>query len=185
LVEEARNHLEYLQELRAMVEVADQMDAIRALRREVASATAAGREPTTPQARGRAARGRPGVPHRRVPLADGWEALVGTSATGNAGVTFDLAQADDVWLHARGVAGAHVIVRRRGPEEPPDRVLERAAELAAWHSAARSSPRVEVDIAARRYVRKIPNAPPGLVRYSHERTLRVTPKSHSVGPSRS
>src|SRR5205823_1108152 len=39
LLEEARNTAGYLAELRALVEVAGQMDAIRALRREVAAAT--------------------------------------------------------------------------------------------------------------------------------------------------
>ena len=46
-----------------------------------------------------------------MPLGDGWEALIGTSAAGNNAVTFDLAGADDLWLHARGVPGAHVILR--------------------------------------------------------------------------
>jgi predicted ribosome quality control (RQC) complex YloA/Tae2 family protein len=117
----------------------------------------------------------PRAPYRRVPLDSTWEAVIGTSAHGNATVTFDLAKPDDLWLHARGVPGAHVILR--GPSNPPADVLERAASLAALHSAARSSAQVEVDVAARRYVRKIPGGPPGLVRYSNERTLRVTPKA--------
>jgi predicted ribosome quality control (RQC) complex YloA/Tae2 family protein len=110
-----------------------------------------------------------------VPLVDGWEALVGASAQGNALVTFDLAQADDVWLHARGVPGAHVILAQRGEprREPPAAALERAAQLAAWHSAARSAGRADVDYVERRHVRKIPNGPAGLVRYANERTLRV------------
>jgi predicted ribosome quality control (RQC) complex YloA/Tae2 family protein len=68
-----------------------------------------------------------------------------------------------------------VILRTQG-RLPPDEVVESAAQLAAWHSAARTAGAVEVDIAPRRYVKKIPNAPPGLVRYSNERTIRVTPR---------
>jgi predicted ribosome quality control (RQC) complex YloA/Tae2 family protein len=112
-----------------------------------------------------------------VALGDGWEALLGTSAAGNAAVTFDLAQPEDVWLHARGVPGAHVILRTHGAD-PPDEIVERAAQLAAWHSAARTASAAEVDLTQRRHVRKIPNSPPGLVRYSHERTVRVTPRAH-------
>lgn len=212
LLEDARQQAAYLDELHALVGLAEQMDAIRALRREVAAATAGGsgaargggpptwpggpgsasgsrrggRQGQTSGARGQVggpgrggqARGAGGgsVPHRRVPLGGGWEALVGTSAVGNAGVTFDLAQPDDLWLHARGVPGAHVILRRPGASQPPPAdVVEQAARLAAWHSAARASGRVEVDVAPRRHVRKVPNAPPGLVRYTHERTLRVEP----------
>ena len=102
------------------------------------------------------------------------------SAAGNASVTFDLAQADDLWLHARGVPGAHVILRTRGMT-PPDTILERAAQLAAAHSAARAAAQVEVDVAARRHVKKIPNALPGLVRYANERTIRVAPRDTRPG----
>jgi predicted ribosome quality control (RQC) complex YloA/Tae2 family protein len=166
LEETAREH-EYLDELQALVSVADDMTAIRALRREVGEAVG--------QRSAASAKQRPSSPYRRVPLDDGWEALVGTSALGNAAVTFEVAAPDDVWLHARGVPGAHVILR--GPRgDPPSAVLERAAQLAAYHSAARSSSRVEVDAAPRRHVRKIPGGPPGLVRYTNERTLRVQPK---------
>jgi predicted ribosome quality control (RQC) complex YloA/Tae2 family protein len=165
LLEEARNSLEHLANLRTLVEVADQMDAIRALRREVATATGAKQNAKAVSK---------STPYRRVTL-DGWEALIGASAEGNATVTFDLARGDDLWLHARGVPGAHVILRGNG--SPPDDVLERAAELAAHHSASRASSAVEVDVAPRRYVKKVPGGPPGLVRYANERTLRVMPRS--------
>ena len=167
LLEEARHQNEYLGELRTLVEVADGMEAIRALRTEVAAATG-----------GRATEGKKAQkssPYQRVTLGDGWEALVGTSATGNAAVTFDVARGNDLWLHARGVPGAHVILR--GDGDPPEMVLERAAELAAAHSAARTAGAVEVDVTPRRYVKKIPQGPPGLVRYTNERTLRVTPRA--------
>jgi predicted ribosome quality control (RQC) complex YloA/Tae2 family protein len=169
LLDEARLQAALLADLRALVEVADQMDAIRALRREVAAAT--GRKDPGPRARNASG----ATPYRRVALGHGWEALVGTSAAGNAAVTFEVADADDLWLHARGVAGAHVILRTNGGT-PPDEVVEAAAQLAAGHSAARAAGAVEVDVAPRRYVKKIPKGPPGLVRYTHERTLRVAPR---------
>jgi predicted ribosome quality control (RQC) complex YloA/Tae2 family protein len=68
-----------------------------------------------------------------------------------------------------------VILRSNG-STPPDVILQRAAEVAAWHSAARSAGAVEVDVAPRHNVKKIPGGPPGLVRYSNERTVRVTPR---------
>jgi predicted ribosome quality control (RQC) complex YloA/Tae2 family protein len=167
LLDEARRSLEHLQQLRTLVEVADQMDAIRALRREVAAATGTSNARKPDRSSSSKA-----TPYRRIAL-DGYEALVGTSAEGNAAVTFDLAHPNDLWLHARGVPGAHVVLRG----SPPDAVVERAAELAASHSAARTSGAVEVDVTQRRYVKKIPGGPPGLVRYANERTLRVSPRS--------
>jgi predicted ribosome quality control (RQC) complex YloA/Tae2 family protein len=169
LLEEARHAAEYLAELRTLVEVADQMDAIRALRREVAAASGSpAPEPKLAKPTSKSA------PYRRIALTDGCEALVGTSAEGNATVTFDLARPEDLWLHARGVPGAHVILRTNATT-PPDHVLQAAAQLAATHSAARQSGSVEVDITQKRHVKKIPGGPPGLVRYSNERTLRVSP----------
>jgi predicted ribosome quality control (RQC) complex YloA/Tae2 family protein len=171
LLEEARQNEAHLADLRALVEVADGMDSIRALRREVSAATGA-KAPTS----GTKTPAKASAPYRRIALGEGWEALVGSSAAGNATVTFDLAGPDDLWLHARAVPGAHVILRTHG-QTPPDAVIERAAELAAWHSAARTAGAVEVDVAAKRHVKKIPNAPPGLVRYTNERTVRVTPRA--------
>jgi predicted ribosome quality control (RQC) complex YloA/Tae2 family protein len=166
LLAEAQRAASYLGDLQALVEVAEDMAAIRALRHEVAEATGSMSRQRESKASSRSA------PYRRVALTDGYEALVGTSAAGNAAVTFDIARADDLWLHARGVPGAHVILR----DSPPDDVIERAAALAAHHSASRTANSVEVDVAKRRYVKKIPGGPPGLVRYSNERTLRVSPR---------
>jgi predicted ribosome quality control (RQC) complex YloA/Tae2 family protein len=195
LLAEARHASEHLADLRTLVEVAGHMDAIRALRREVASATS-GRPSTDAEGSkdGKARSGKRGTgragdrgskaaaPYRRVALSngdgDGWEALIGTSAVGNATVTFDVARGEDLWLHARGVAGAHVVLRSMTASgEPPTGVVERAAELAAGHSASRGAGAVEVDVTQRRYVKKIPGGPPGLVRYANERTLRVTPRA--------
>lgn len=166
LLAEAQHTIDHLRELRTLVEVADQMDAIRALRREVGAATGSGQRDRKQPSKAK--------PYRRLAL-DGWEVLVGSSAEGNVAVTFELASADDLWLHARGVSGAHVILR--GSPPPPDDVVVRAAEVAAAHSAARASSAVEVDVAPRRYVKKVPGGPPGLVRYANERTLRVTPRT--------
>ena len=179
LLEEGHQRAAHLADLRTLVELADGMDSVRALRREVGAAVG-GKAiiETKPPKRGSRPKtaAKASGPYRRIQLGDGWEALLGTSAAGNAYVTFDLAQSQDLWLHARGVPGAHVILRGdRSP--PPDPIVERAAQLAAWHSASRSSGAIEVDITARRYVKKIPNAPPGLVRYSNERTVRVTPEA--------
>jgi predicted ribosome quality control (RQC) complex YloA/Tae2 family protein len=177
MLADARQTSEHLAELHALVEVADSMDAVRALRREVSAASGSAFE--NPQRRTRSSQAATrnqqtaAGPIRRIPIGDGWEVLVGASASGNARVTFDMAGPDDVWLHARGVPGAHVIVRGPSMPEPPMSVLTRAAEVAAWHSASRSAGAVDVDYTARRHVRKVPGGPPGLVRYTNERTLRV------------
>jgi predicted ribosome quality control (RQC) complex YloA/Tae2 family protein len=114
-----------------------------------------------------------------VTSPDGFAILVGRNSRQNDQVTFRRAKGDDWWFHARGVPGAHVIVRSQGRELPPDTV-RRAAELAAYFSRLRGESRVAVDYTQRRYVRRVPGAAPGLVTYGQERTVRVAP----LGPDR-
>jgi predicted ribosome quality control (RQC) complex YloA/Tae2 family protein len=116
----------------------------------------------------------------RVESSAGWLIWVGRSSRQNDELTFKRARSDDWWLHARGVPGAHVIVRGEGQaragEELPPATLQRAAELAAYYSQARDEASVPVDVTRRRYVRRISGAAPGLVTYTHEQTLRVAPR---------
>ena len=109
---------------------------------------------------------------------DGFRILVGRNSRQNDEVTFRKARSNDWWFHARGVPGAHVVVRSEGKELPPETV-QLAAELAAHFSRARHEADVPVDYTLRRHVRRIPRAAPGLVTYRQEQTIRVAPR----GPS--
>jgi predicted ribosome quality control (RQC) complex YloA/Tae2 family protein len=115
---------------------------------------------------------------RSQPLAvtsqDGLLILVGKNSRQNEEVTFRQATPHDLWLHVRGVPGAHVIVKSGG-QEVPEATLRQAAQLAAYYSQARGSARVAVDYTERRYVRRIKGAGPGLVTYTQEKTVRVVP----------
>ncbi len=108
----------------------------------------------------------------RVIAADGTEIYVGRSAAQNEEVTFRIGRPDDVWLHARGIPGAHVIVRHHAPAQA---VLRQAAALAAAYSQQRDEAAVDVDYCPRNRVRRIRQAAPGLVSYHAEGTLRVSP----------
>jgi len=174
LLEQTENELRYVAEMAAQVELAEDAGTIEQLRRELVAA-----QILAPN-RGEAKRGRPAPARgglRQVQL-DGHEVLIGLSAEGNARVTFDLSGPEDLWLHARGIPGSHVVVRSGGRALEP-RVLEEAARLAARHSMARGEAAVLVDWTPRKYVRKIKGAPPGLVTYTHEQTLRVRPQDDS------
>jgi predicted ribosome quality control (RQC) complex YloA/Tae2 family protein len=105
---------------------------------------------------------------------DGLPIFVGRNSRENDEVTFRQAGGNDWWFHARGVPGAHVIVRSSEGLLPPDTV-QRAAELAAFFSKLRDDTDVPVDYTRRRYVRRIPGAAPGLVTYRREQTIRVVP----------
>jgi predicted ribosome quality control (RQC) complex YloA/Tae2 family protein len=172
LAQAAQADLNYLRQLQTLADLAEGVDAIEAVRSE----WQAWKQPQLPDKRGR--RG-PARSRRRQPTAyrtsRGDMIYSGHNGPENDAVTFDIAGPDDVWLHARGVPGGHVIIRWAG-EETED-VLEQAAALAAWYSAGRTSTTVEVDATKRRYVRKIKGSGPGMVTYRQERTLRVRPRS--------
>ena len=107
---------------------------------------------------------------------DGFEILVGRNARQNEQVTFERAGPEDVWLHARGAAGAHVAILAQG-RPVPERTVEFAAALAAYYSKARADTRVDVIVAPRKQVRRVSGraARPGLVTVRNERTVRVRP----------
>jgi predicted ribosome quality control (RQC) complex YloA/Tae2 family protein len=111
----------------------------------------------------------------RVESSDGYTIYVGRSAGQNEQVTFKIGASDDLWLHARGIPGAHVIIKTGG-RTVPDQTLREAAALAAYFSRARGEPAVEIDVSRRSLVRHIPNAPAGLVTYRAEQTIRAVPR---------
>lgn len=117
----------------------------------------------------------PALPYRSFWTSGGLEVRVGRGSKTNDQLTFQHSAPDDIWLHARHSAGAHVILRWNGKETPPARDLEQAAILAALHSKARSSSSVPVDWTRRKYVRKPRKAPPGSVRLDRAKTLFVDP----------
>ncbi len=115
------------------------------------------------------------LPYRSYRSSGGLEIRVGRGSRHNDELTFRHASPDDIWLHARHAAGAHVILRWGRRENPPARDLEEAAILAALHSKARGSGTVPVDWTRRKYVRKPRKAPPGAVVPDRVKTLFVTP----------
>ncbi|HYT36020.1 MAG TPA: NFACT RNA binding domain-containing protein, partial [Ktedonobacteraceae bacterium] len=99
---------------------------------------------------------KPVPPGGGVPLHiqshDGFTILIGKNSRQNEEVTFHQASANDIWLHVRGVPGAHVIVKAGGRDIPRS-TLEQAAGLAAYYSQARGSTSVAVDYTLQRHVR--------------------------------
>jgi hypothetical protein len=104
----------------------------------------------------------------------GLSILVGRGARENHHLTFAVARPEDVWLHARDVPGAHVIVRdpegRAGADD-----LREAAELAAFFSESRAASAVDVHVTRRKHLRP-QRGGPGRVFITHSDTLRVAPR---------
>ena len=116
-----------------------------------------------------------GVP-LQVRSRDGFTILIGKNSRQNEEVTFRQATANDLWLHARGVPGAHVIIKASGREIPRS-TIEQAASLAAYYSQARGTTTAPVDYTLQRYVRHMKGGGPGMVVYEREKTLYVEPEN--------
>ncbi len=103
--------------------------------------------------------------------------LVGRGAADNDALTTKVARPYDLWLHAKGWTGAHVIVPLGKSESCPPQLLVDAAHLAAHFSDARGETVVEVQWAPRKYVRKPKGSAPGAVVVDREKVLvlRVEP----------
>ena len=124
---------------------------------------------------GRRPRARPAQP-LRLAGPDETTILVGRNSRQNQQLTFKLASPDDWWLHARGLPGAHVVLRGAGAE-PSEASLRRAAELAAYYSGGRRQGRVTVDYTLRRHVRPRAGGGLGQVTYTHARSITVQPRA--------
>jgi len=95
---------------------------------------------------------------------DGYDIYVGKNNYQNDELTFKFANGDDWWFHAKGMAGSHVILKKKG-EEIPDSAFEDAARLAAYYSSAKGQGKVEVDYVIKKEVKKPASAVPGFVVY--------------------
>lgn len=124
----------------------------------------------------------PDIPFRHYELAGGYEVWVGRNAAQNDRLTLQFARKFDLWLHARGVGGSHTVLRLPGRNHrPPAAVIEQAAEIAAFHSKARTSSLAPVIVTERRYVRKPRKSLPGTVIVERERVIMVSPRLPGSG----
>ena len=118
----------------------------------------------------------PSHPGRRFLLAGKWEVLVGRSNAENDELTHRFAHPQDVWLHAGGVPGSHVVLRMQGStDNPPRDILEQAAAIAARFSKAKHAGTVPVIWTRKRHVRKPRGSKAGLAMCTQEKTVFVKP----------
>lgn len=107
--------------------------------------------------------------------SDGFHMYVGKNNLQNDRLTFKTAGPKDLWFHAKEMPGSHVIVKLEGAEDVPDTTYEEAARLAAYFSAGKTSPKVEIDYTRRGNLKKPPQANPGYVIYHTNYSMVALP----------
>ena len=114
------------------------------------------------------------LPPIKLTSSDGFTILAGRNNVQNDKLTLKTAAKTDIWLHTHDIHGAHVIICAENREVPMTTV-EEAAIVAAYQSKARDSSQVPVDYTYVKFVKKPSGAKPGMVIFTNNKTLFVTP----------
>ena len=170
-IAEAEQELEYLESVLAELELASGERDLSEIRQEL---TEQGylREGDRRKKRREAA-----PKPLRFRTAAGALIQVGRNNLQNDWLTLKHAGKDDLWFHVQKAHGSHVVVACDAGDRE---TVTAAAMLAAWYSSARQSANVPVDFTRVRFVRKPAGARPGMVIYTNQRTVYVTPERGAV-----
>lgn len=163
----------YLESLEGPLEAAQARDDVIAVRQELSSSFPSRVKPSTKKKSARRDAPRPILPQVEKVEFRGYAILIGRNNVGNDRIVKELSAPDDLWLHAQGIPGSHVLVKRPEGKEVPREVIEEAARLAVLHSKAKGSRNVPVFLAQARHVSKFKGARPGLVRIAKYSTVSV------------
>lgn len=105
---------------------------------------------------------------------NGYTIFIGKNNKQNDYIVSKISRPNDIWMHAQNMPGSHILIKLPpGEETPPDNILLRGAQLAAYYSQGRNSKKVEILYTKRKYLKKPPGAKPGYVTYTEEKTIVV------------
>ncbi len=165
LISEAEAELKYIESVHAFLERAESEEDLVEIRSELYNSGYGSRlKSYTPP---KQIRSRP----MEFESDTGYRILCGRNNIQNELLTFRVASKGDLWFHAKGVAGSHVILVCDG-EEPSEKDYTQAAEIAAYYSKANGSP-VAVDYTRVKNVKKPSGARTGYVIYKTNYTAYV------------
>jgi len=106
----------------------------------------------------------------------GYDILVGKNSKANDKLTSQYAKKNDLWLHAKGSPGSHVVIKQKPGSNFPKPVIEKAAELAAYYSKSKGESLCQVLYTESKYVRKRKGSIAGEVIVEKEKVILVEPK---------
>jgi predicted ribosome quality control (RQC) complex YloA/Tae2 family protein len=111
---------------------------------------------------------------------NGYKIWVGRNAQSNDKLTLKYTFKDDLWLHAKDVAGSHVVIKHQAGKKIPKDVIERAAQLAAFNSKRRNESLCPVIVTPKKFVRKRKGDPAGAMVVEREEVIMVEPMNPSA-----
>lgn len=101
-----------------------------------------------------------------------FDALRGRVAEANEYITFQLADENDLWFHAKGIPGSHLIIKVSDKLVTPE-VIREAAEIVAKNSKTQEKT-VKVVYCQRKFVKKEPGTKLGQVSVDNINAEEIT-----------
>lgn len=111
--------------------------------------------------------------------SEGFHIFVGKNNYQNDFISTKMGKNEDCWLHVKDAPGSHVLIVAGGRFITEKTLLE-AGNLAAWFSKSRGSSNVPVDYLEFKYLKKPSKAKPGMVIFTNQNTMYVTPTQDGV-----
>ncbi len=115
-------------------------------------------------------------PFKIFTVEGGFAVYAGKNSANNDLLTFKFAKPNDLWFHARGSSGSHVVLKLGGAQGTPSKkAIEQAASIAAYYSKMKNAKHVPVAMTERKFVHKPKGAPAGTVALDKEKVIFVQP----------
>ena len=169
-LQEASQEIAYLESVLEFTEKALSVEELRIIRQELTDSG------FLRYRKNRNTKEKPGKPSPySYVLSSGRKVLAGRNNKENDWLTLKKASSTDLWFHTKDIPGSHVILFTEG-QEPSEQELFETAAIAAWHSKGNNSENVPVDYTRVKYVKKPAGSKPGMVIFTHNKTLYVDPK---------
>ncbi len=132
--------------------------------------------PASGPSAGATAAERAAPPFRVYTVQGGFQVWVGKNSANNDLLTTRHTAKEDLWFHARGVGGSHVVLKvRTGKGEVPKQAKIAAAAIAAHYSKMKNARHVPVSMCLGKFVRKPRKAQVGTVTIEREEVIFVDP----------
>ena len=174
LTQETAAEISHLESIATAIDIAQKEEDLAQIKEEMIESGYIRRKGGS----GKASKAGKGKPFHYV-SSDGFDIYVGKNNYQNDELTFQFANGNDWWFHAKGMPGSHVVLRCNN-REVPDRSMEEAASLAAYYSRGREQDKVEIDYTVRKNVKKPNGAKPGFVVYYTNYSMVARPGTQGL-----
>lgn len=170
-LEGCQEDISYLESVQGFIDMADKTEVIDNIREELIESGFLRRRKLSNQPRKK----KENISPYTYITSDGFKVEAGKNNKENDILTTKRASRTDLWFHTKDIPGSHTILYTEGKEVSDIAIFE-AAAIAAYHSKGQLSENVPVDYAYIKHVKKPSGAKPGMVIFTDNKTVYVTPK---------